>query len=279
MALYTSSAGVGGILPDDYGNLVIQPVVRNSIFAQVATIVVTDANEYRVPVVEADVTAGWFAEGQEISPSDPTLNELVLVPRKVAALTTISEELANDSDPNAAEIVGGSIARALVEQIDRAAFTAAAAPAPAGLSTLTGIQSYTGGAATFQNLDFAAEAISKAETVGATITSFVTSPATALALAKIKEASGSNKPVLGSDPTQPTSRNILGVPLLVSPYIAANTLWAVDRSRLYFVVRQGATVEADRSVYFTSDRVAIKGKMRATFGFVHPASVVKVTLA
>ena len=48
---------------------------------------------------------------------------------------------------------------------------------------------------------------------------------------------------------------------------------------MWLVVRDDATVEADRSVYFTSDRVAVKATMRAGFGFVHQASVVKVSIA
>lgn len=186
--------------------------------------------------------------------------------------------MADDSDPAVAAVIGQGLARDIAPRIDQAAFAGLASPAPAGLTTLSGIQSYVNASA-FGNMDFAAQAISKAETVGARITAFVTSPATALALATVKEASGSKKPVLGSDPTQPTSRNILGVPLLVSPFVAANTLWAIDSSRVYLVVRQNAVVEADRSVYFTSDRVAVKATMRAGFGFVHAASVVKVTTA
>jgi HK97 family phage major capsid protein len=123
-------------------------------------------------------------------------------------------------------------------------------------------------------LDFAAVAISKAET---TVTAFVTSPATALALATVKTADDSNQPVLGTDATSATGRMILGVPLYVSQYVAANTLGAVDSSRVWLVVRDDATVEADRSVFFTSDRVAVKATMRAGFGFVHPQAVVKVT--
>ena len=134
-------------------------------------------------------------------------------------------------------------------------------------------------AGAFSNLDFAAEAISKAETVGATVTAFITSPATALALAKIKQSTGSNQPVLGMDATAATSRQILGVPVHVSQYVAANTLWAIDSSRVWLVVRDDPKVEADRSVFFTSDRVAVKATMRAGFGFVHPQSVVKVTIA
>ena len=48
---------------------------------------------------------------------------------------------------------------------------------------------------------------------GAQTTAFVTSPAVALLLATIKQATGSNQPVLGLDATSPTSRSVLGVPL------------------------------------------------------------------
>ncbi len=110
------------------------------------------------------------------------------------------------------------------------------------------MQTYVNASA-FANLDFAAEAISKAETVGAGVTAFVTNPATALALAKVKQATGSNAPLLGADPTAATSRSVLGVPLYVSASVAANTLWALDRSRVWLVLREDTTVEADRSVY------------------------------
>ncbi len=128
-------------------------------------------------------------------------------------------------------------------------------------------------------MDWAAEAISRAETVGATVTAFVAGPAVALALAKIRQATGSNQPVLGTDATSATGRRVLGVPLHVSPYVAADTLWAIDSSRVWLVVRDDAAVEADRSVFFTSDRVAVKATMRAAFGFVHPQALVKVGVA
>jgi len=277
MALYDTSAGVGALTPDDYSKLVVQPALVASVFAQVATTVTTPSARYRIPIVAADPTAAWVAEGAEIAPSDPTLQELVVQPAKVAGLTIVSRELADDSNPAASQVVGQGLARDIARRIDQAAFAGLAAPAPAGLNTLTGIQTYVNASA-FASLDFAAQAISKAETVGATVTAFVTSPATALALATIKTASGSNQPVLGTDATSATGRRILGVPLLVSQFVPANTLWAVDSSRMWLVVRDDAKVEADRSVFFTSDRVAVKATMRAGFGFVHPAALVKVTV-
>jgi len=278
MPLLTSTTDVAGILPNDHGALVVQPALDASVFAQIATTVTTSSTEYHIPIVSADPTAAWVAEGDEITPSDPTLQELTVKPSKVAGLTIVSRELADDSDPAASEVVGQGLARDIARRIDQAAFAGLAAPAPAGLTTLSGIQSYTNASA-FANLDFAAEAISKAETVGARITAFVAGPATALALAKVKTQTGSNQPVLGSDATTATGRMILGVPLFVSQFVAANTLWAIDGSRVWLVVRDDATVEADRSVFFTSDRVAVKATMRAGFGFVHPQSVVKVGIA
>ncbi|MDQ3416517.1 MAG: phage major capsid protein [Actinomycetota bacterium] len=278
MATYTTTASVGGLLPDQHGPLVVQPALDGSVFARIATTVTTSSTRYRIPVVSADPTASWVAEGAEITPSDPTLQELVVTPAKVAGLTVVSRELADDSNPAAAQVVGDGIGRDIGRRIDQAAFGGLASPAPAGLSTLSGVQSYTNASA-YANLDWAAQAISKAETVGATITAFVTSPAVALSLATIKQATGSNQPVLGADATSATSRTVLGVPLHVSPYVAANTLWAVDGSRVWLVVRDDASVEADRSVYFTSDRVCVKATMRAGFGFVHAASVVKVAIA
>lgn len=50
-------------------------------------------------------------------------------------------------------------------------------------------------------------------------------------------------------------------------------------SRVWLVVRDDATVEPDRSVDFTSDRVAAKATIHAGLAFTHPASVVKVTTA
>jgi hypothetical protein len=56
-------------------------------------------------------------------------------------------------------------------------------------------------------------------------------------------------------------------------------LYALDAARVWLAVREPATVEVDRSVVFTSDRAAVRAVMRAGFGFVHPQSVGRVTIA
>ena len=56
-------------------------------------------------------------------------------------------------------------------------------------------------------------------------------------------------------------------------------MFVVDASRLFTVVRRQAEVKADASVFFTSDRVAVRTTLRVGFGLVHTQSVVRVRLA
>ncbi len=278
MAFYESSPNADSILPPEYGQLVIQPLMQSSVAARILTVLRTSAYEYRVPVVNTDPVAEFVNEGDEITPSQPLLQELTVRPAKLAGLTIISRELAEDSSPAAAKIVGDGLARDIARKLDDAVLGTVASPAPAGLGTLSGMQSVTG-AGVFNNLDAFAEALSLAETVGATVTAFVTGPATALALGKVKNATGSNQPLLGMDATSATSRQILGVPLYVSSAVAANTVYAVDSSRSFLVMREGVQVAVSTDAYFSSDRIGVKATMRVAPGFAHPASVVKISTA
>ncbi len=63
MALYTTTTNTRGLLPDGFGPLVVQPFMAESVAAQVSTTVTTPANRYRIPVVTADPTAAFVAEG------------------------------------------------------------------------------------------------------------------------------------------------------------------------------------------------------------------------
>ena len=277
MALTTSSGNLS-FLSSEVGDLLVRPALEMSIAAQVSTVVTTGANTFRIPVVSADPTAAWTAEGAEITPSDPTLTEIVVTPSKLAGLTIISRELAEDSSPEAAKIVGDGLARDIARKLDSAYFGNTVTNGPNGLLSLTTSTSVEA-ASSFTTLDAFAAAIFTAEGIGATVDSFVTSPTEALALSTLKEISGSTRPLLTSDVTAPTSRTVYGRPLLVSSAVGVKTAWGIARDRVFLVIRDDAKVEVDKSVFFTSDRVAVKATMRVGIGFAHPLAVVKVTHA
>lgn len=277
MPTYTTTEDVAGILPDGYGKLIVTAVASVSVASQVAATVPTASTVFHVPILAADAAAAWVVEGAEINPTDAVFAEAVVTPAKLAGLSIISRELAEDSSPAAAQLVGQSIARDLARKLDAAFFGNLPTPAPAGLEAVPGVGAVAAGT-TFTDIDPFAEAISAAEQEGALLGGFIANPADALTLATIKEQTGSNKPLLGPDPSQPTRRSILGVPLHSSPAVTPGTVWAVPRDRVLIVLRDNAKVEASTDAYFSSDRVGVKATMRAGFAFPHPAAIIKITL-
>lgn len=266
-------------LPEAVGPLVVQPVQDMSVAMQTTTVLPVGEHEtLRIPTVTKDPQAQWVAEGAEITPDDITVDEAVVEPAKVAGLSIITRELAEDSTPAAAEQVGRGLARDIARQVDLAFFGEPGAPAPDGLESLEDIQEVDAGEA-WANIDPFVEAVALLEAEGAATSVFVANPKDALALAKLKEASSSNRPLLQPDPTQPTRRMIHGVPLWTSPYVAEGTVWGWDRSRVVTALRQDTRLDVDDSVYFTSDRIAIRATMRVGFAFPHEAAIVAVRLA
>lgn len=208
-------------------------------------------------------------EATEIAASDATFDELVTTPSKVAGLTVISRELAEDSSPAAQQIVGDGLARDIARKVDSAFFAATTTNGPKGLKSLTtSTATYAAGGPT--NIDWALSAIAAAEANGGNITAFVTDPATALALATAKEGSTSERNLL-------EGRTVAGVPLVVSTDVTAGTIWGIDSRFVQVVVRDNTRLEIDRSAYFTTDQVAVKATMRVGFAFTHPLALVKVT--
>lgn len=74
-------------------------------------------------------------------------------------------------------------------------------------------------------------------------------------------------------------RRILGVEVRVWPFVPDGTAYAIPQDRALVVVRDDTTVETDRSVCSTSDRVAVKATTRVGFAFVHPQAIVRITPA
>ncbi len=277
MSLFTATSGsTHGLLPDEIGNLLVQPVRQASVALRVASVASTDSHEYRVPVLTGDAGAAWTAEGAEITPDDAEFDEIVVVPQKVAGLSIISRELANDSAPSAQQLVGLGLAQSLANKIDAAFFADTTANGPSGLLSVDDAQIVDIGDG-ITNTDPFAEALSLAETVGAQITSFVAHPSTVLTLSKVKKQSGSNEPLLGYDAAQPTKRLVLGVPLIPSPAVAVGDVWGVPVAKTLVVLREDVTLAVDTSAYFSSDRIGIRATMRVGFAFAHPEAVVRLT--
>ncbi|MGN9791242.1 phage major capsid protein [Streptomyces sp. OZ13] len=278
MSMLTTNAGTQSVLPPEYGQLVTKPVEALSVAYLTGTRVVTNAHSYHVPILASDVTVGAVAEGAEITPSDATFNELVVTPAKFGGLTIVSRELADDSNPSAADQIGRSIARMIANSVDNALFNALASPNPSGFASLTGISAVSAPVA-YTNLDPFEEAVSLSEAAGGRITHWVTGAATALEIAKLKDASGSNRGLLNPDLSLEGRRTILGRPVVVSPYIPADIVYGISKDDFLVVEREDTRLDVDHSAYFSSDRVGVRGTMRIGFAMPVAAAHVRITNA
>jgi len=275
MALNTTT-GAAILTPDEVQSLVIRPLIEQAVATRVSTVLNTSTTNTRIPVAAADPTAAWVAEGAEIAATDASLAQVVITPKKLAGLSIISNELAADSSPAATSTIGDGIVRDISRKLDAAFFGNATANGPSGLLSIGA--SVVNAGATWVNLDAFEAAKAGAEALSAVITSFACSPGTALLLSQLKEQTGSNKHLMSADPTAPTKRLISGVPLLVSPSIADGIVWAIPGAHTFVAIRDNTSVESDRSVFFTSDRTAIRATLRVGFGFTHPGAVGKIVL-
>ena len=263
--------------PEAVGKLVVQPLQRQARAMQASQVVemAETAPAYRIPVVADDPVAEWVAEGDAITATNQNLQEVVVTPSKVAGLTVVSRELANDSNPAALQTVGQGLVRDLSKKVDEAYFGNLTAPAPAGLGSLSGVtKHYTGGSWT--NLDSFAAAINDAEAKGVELSAFVANPADALSLAQLKTDADSNQPLLSEDANSGINRTILGVPMLVSEHVAAGTVWGVPPEMSQVVIRQGAELVRSDDAYFDTDQVALRAILRIGFGFPYAAAIQQI---
>jgi HK97 family phage major capsid protein len=286
MSLLSAAAG-GILLPEEVGPLILQPLRALSTAIQVSTEVTTASPKFRLPVVQLDAAANWLAEAADITETDPTIGEEVVTPQKVGALTKVSNELANDSSPAATSVVGDGLVRSIARKVDLAFFANTTALGPNGLQSLTGIATVTAPGSAWSNFDWALEAQSQLERVGSTVTAFCASFETVRQLSEVKSFTGtitSNQPLLNAgdgDVTTTQPRNIFGVPLFSLPggTIDDGVVWALDRAKVYAVIRQDVGVVVDPSFYFGSDSLAVRVIMRIGFGYPHHAAVCKISLA
>ncbi|SDZ12086.1 phage major capsid protein, HK97 family [Saccharopolyspora shandongensis] len=270
MAVATSTTA---FFPEQYGPLLDNVVEAKSIAAQVSSRLGIAGTTVAFPLLTADPDTAWTAEGAQITADDPGLSELVVTPRKVAGLTQLSNEAVNDSNPDVANLVGNSLGRSIAKKVDAAFFSLTAVtngPTPIGTQAYSTVD--TG--ASLTNLDTFVDAVFVGLENGSEISHFVVSPDTAQAVSKLKEQTGSNRNLVE---IVEGGMRIYGRPVLVSADVdAATVAWALDRTQIHYVVRQGTSVVVSDHAVFDYDSVQVRGTMRVGFGFQLPAGIVRL---
>lgn len=93
-----------------------------------------------IPKQTGGATAYWLGEGDDATEGTPTIGNLELSPKTVAAYTDITRRLLMQSTPDAEGIVRRDLANAIAQQIDKAGYYGTGtANQPRGIKNYTGI--------------------------------------------------------------------------------------------------------------------------------------------
>lgn len=257
------------------------------------TIGENEGDRMHIPVLSSDAASAWTSESTAITPTDPTVNELIAIPRKLAALVQVSNELLRDSSPSALEVLWANVIRSLALKLDLGFYEGTgSAPEIRGLKNVVGIQTVSMGTngAAFTNLDPFADAIGLLAQANAEAGAIVMHPRSWQALSKVKEIAGSTKPVLQESAgagTQGISRSVYGVPVYLSSQLSTtetqgtsgavcSSAYVYQPDQVLAVGRYKFEVEVDRSRLFNSDQAEVRAITRWDVAVPNPTAVVRI---
>jgi HK97 family phage prohead protease len=243
----------------------------------------TDRREITWPRITSDVAPDWYAEEEEIAAGDPGLGTLSAVPHKLAHRVEFSNEVLDDSEPDAADVVSSHLATMLALKLDYSMLygnPTANADSIRGLRYVSGIQAISmgtnGAALTDYSVFIRAAGLLRAANVPGPYVA-VLNPRTATELELLKEATGNNNQIERPEGVPPFFQTTQ-VPVDETKGTATNatSAFVFAPGQLLLVRRQSATIELDRSRLFHKDMSEMRGKARADLLAPNPVAVVRV---
>jgi HK97 family phage major capsid protein len=201
----TDSAG-GYLVPVEHSTQLIEMLrARAAVRAAGATVIPMTSDTLQVPAQTNGATAYWVAENSAITASQQTWDQVQLQAKKLAALTKLSAELFEDSDPGVERLVMADLARVLALEEDIKFLRGdGSGNTPTGLENLAGVTVDTstlgtdGGTPTFDHLADMLYALDAAN-VPTEGRGWLVHPRTVNTLRQIKD---SNNAYLWADPAQ-----------------------------------------------------------------------------
>lgn len=136
-----TAADGGYLVPDEYSNQLINLIEEFSIVRPLCRKWPMKGKTLLIPVVTAGTTAYWVAENGEKTKSQPTIGQLSLSAKKLICLTSICDELLEDSNPAVDQLLMTLFAIDIANEEDRAFLhgTGAATDPITGLENLANI--------------------------------------------------------------------------------------------------------------------------------------------
>lgn len=142
--------------------------LRNSLLARRLGVRVLSGlrGNVTVPKHGTSVTAGWVAENSALTPSDMTFGNATLTPRHVGALSEMSRQLIQQSDPTIESLLRDDLSFQIAQAIDSALIIGGGANEPDGIIATLGTANGTLAGPTWAEVLEVIESVETANALG-----------------------------------------------------------------------------------------------------------------
>lgn len=233
-------------------------------------VIQTEGRVAHVPLA-ADSEPAWYSELEEIEASDDTPDELVLVPKKVASLTILSNESATDSSPDVTAGVEASVIADLAAAADKGLFAGTGGKQPTGLMTTAAALPTD---ATL-DVDYAglARGAGKVRAAGGRADVAYINPADLVELQLA--ADGADRPLIGRA-EDGVPQFVAGLRLWDSPAIPAGQALIAQANMIAVAVRLDGRVDISDEAKFGADAMVLRAVSRLDVGVKRPAATLVI---
>lgn len=286
------TGGNSAILASQVASLLVQPLEQASTFLASGPVILDSNQPVRVPRISSGVTAGFVAEGAQITDGDVAFDELSLLPstlKSLKVLVRVSNELIRSSVIGLDAVLQQRLVTDVANALDAALYDGAGTS-----NTVKGIFKVSGvgtGVLDLTDADSLIDGLATAQAAHVTPTHWVMTPATFAALRKLKianpgETSDQDFRQYLFDPStiqNGTAFQLFGLPVIVTDNIPAvstkNRVALVDFSKVVVVRDVNAEVKVLDQTWGDYDSVGIRVVTRYDVGLLHNAAVTVLTEA
>lgn len=135
-----TTGSAGELVADDHRADLYIPGLRDNLLARrlgVRTLTGLRGN-LAIPKHGTSVTAGWVAENSALTPSDMTFGDVSLSPKHVGALSEMSRQLIQQSDPSVEQLLRDDMSYQIAKAIDAALIVGGGSNEPDGVIATLG---------------------------------------------------------------------------------------------------------------------------------------------
>jgi HK97 family phage major capsid protein len=127
----------GALVPMEFDKMIVRLVERFGTFRKYARQRLMTGDVRTMARRTSGLTANWVVEGATITTSEPTYDNLSMVAKKLATLTTVTSEINEDTAISIADEVAAEVAQAYAEAEDQAGFNGDGSPSFGGIIGIT----------------------------------------------------------------------------------------------------------------------------------------------